>query len=436
MAPHAQPVPDRRAFAEFCRHQVHSRVQRTALVCLCLFGGAWVVGRIVLRGHALEAPGRFWLGVLSLVSVGAWAAFRFLPLARRRPAAVALLFHILIAAGAGTHSAQMSDLDGPFFYGVYIVPPLSIGLALGLRMRALMTVAGPLGWVVAYFATNPAALEHRMIHVPIIILTGVVVISIYLGHELHAVVRERFLLARRLERQQVALERHAAGLEREVEEGSRAVEHLSRVLATSSLERADVARALHDDLGQLIVGVRMELEVLERKLQRLSEPGEPRLEHLNTVVETLDRSVRTFIDRLRDPKPVGELAESLEELVAPLRARSGLEIATAVDLRLPLDASAREIMYRLVQEAVTNVFKHAEASRVDIAVREGADGSVVGTVSDDGRGFAGEAPEGLGLRGLRERARAARGTLAVESGEHGTTVRLTLPAAQPVEVPA
>jgi len=400
-------------------------VQRTALVCLLLFGGAWIVGRIVLAGHALEGPGRFWLGVLGLVSIAAWATFRFLPLTRRQPGGFAVVFHILIAAGAATHSAEMSDLNGPFFYGVYILPPLSIGLALGLRMRIVMTVIGALSWVVAYFATNPAALGHRMIHVPIMILTGVCVISIYLGHQLHAVVRERFLLARRLERQRVALEE-------EVEQGSRAVEHLSRVLASSNLERADVARALHDDLGQLIVGVRMELEVLERKLQRLSEPGEPRFEHLSTVVETLDRSVRTFIDRLRDPKPVGELGESLEELVGPLRERSGMKITTAVDLRLPLDAPAREIMYRLVQEAVTNVFKHAEASRVDITILEGPDGSVIGTVRDDGRGFGSDATDGLGLRGLRERARAARGSLAVESSASGTTVQLTLPAPVPV----
>ncbi len=428
MEPHAQNAPHQRAFEEFSREQIHSRVQRTALVCLVLFGGAWIVGRIVLAGHALEGPGRFWLGVLSLVSIAAWAAFRFLPFTRQYPAAVAVLFHILIAAGAATHSAQMSDLNGPFFYGVYIVPPLSIGLALGLRMRIVMTVAGPLSWVVAYFVTNPAALEHRMLHVPIIILTGVGVISVYLGHQLHAVVRERFLLARKLEQQQAALERHAAGLEEEVAEGSRAVEHLSRVLANSNLERADVARALHDDLGQLIVGVRMELETLERKLQRLSEPGEPRFEHLSTVVETLDRSVRTFIDRLRDPKPVGDLGESLEELVGPLRDRSDLKITTAVDLRLPLDAAAREVMYRLVQEAVTNVFKHAEATRVDITILEGPDGSVVGTVRDDGRGFSSDATDGLGLQGLRERAQAARGSLAVDSGAGGTTVQLRLPA--------
>lgn len=431
--PPAQSAPDCLAFEAFSREQVRSRVEGAALVCLFLFSGAWIVGRIVLHGHALEGPGRFWLGVLSLVSVAAWAALRFLPVAARFPAAVTLAFHVVVAVGAASHAAQMNDLNAPFFYGVYIVPPLSVGLALRLPMRIAMTLAGPIAWVAAYFGANPGALEHEMIHVPVIILTGVISISIYLGHQLHLVVRERFMLARRLEQQQVALERHAAGLEREVEDGSRAIEHLSRVLTNTNLEREDVARALHDDLGQLIVGVRMELEVLERKLQRLSEPGEPRIQHLSTVVETLDRSVRTFIDRLREPKPVADLGESLEELVGPLRERSDLKITTAVDLHLPLDAAAREVLYRLVQEAVTNVFKHADATRIDITVLQGPDGSVVGSVRDDGRGIASDAADGLGLRGLRERAEGVQGELAVESTAEGTAVTLTLAAPTPAE---
>ena len=421
---------DDNAFDAFAREQVHSRVLHTAQACVLLFGGAWVVGRVLLRDHPLEGPGRFWLGVLGATSACAWAAFRWLPSTRQHPAVFALAFHVVIAACAGIHSARMGNLNSPFFYGVYILPPLSIGLTLAFRPRICMTVAGPLAWSVAYFATHPSALHHRMIHVPSIIVTGCVTVSIYLGHQLHLAVRDRFLLGRRLERQQQELARHAAALEEEVEEGSRAVEHLSRVLASSSLEREDVARALHDDLGQLIVGVRMELEILERKLARLSDPGEPRLEHLATVVETLDSSVRTFIDRVRDPKPVDDLGESLDELLTPLRERSDLRIATAVQLTHPIDATLREVLYRLVQEAMTNVFKHAQATCVDIAITE-AEGRIVARVTDDGVGFPSTAEAGLGLHGLRERARALGGTLIANGEGPGTVVELSVPTAHP-----
>lgn len=423
---------DLRAFAQFSKGQIHSRVRRTALACVGLFLSAWVIGRVVLSGHALEAPGRFWLGVLAAISALAWASFRWARWTREHPAAGAIAFHVLISGCAAAHSAQMGGLDGPFFYAVYILPPLSIGLALERKPRIVMTLFGPLAWVLAFSAVHPEAGSHPMLHVPTIILSGVVVVSIYLGDQLQAVLRERFLLARRLERQQARLARHAETLEGEVAEGARAIEHLSRVLAQNNLERTDVARALHDDLGQLIVGVRIELEVLERKIAAASAPGlDPGLLHLSSVVESMDGSVRTFIERLREPSPVDDLGESLEALVAPLRARSGMVIRTDVAVEEDLRPQAREVMYRLVQEAVTNVFKHASATELDIRVRQRGD-RVEGEVRDDGKGFAPHASDGLGLTGLRERALEFGGTLEIESGVQGTAIRLSVPVAPEV----
>jgi len=420
---------DARAFEQFTLEEIRRRMERTAAVCVGLFAGAWIIGRIALAGQPLEGPGRLWLGVLTGVAAASWLIFRYLPLAGRRPLVFALVMHTATAWGAAMHVSRMGALDSPFFYVVYTLPPLSISLPLRLRARILMTLAGAGTFAVTYFARSPAYLDHPMIHVPMVVLTAVTVISVVLGHNVHRIMRDRFLFGRRLERQQAQLAAHASRLEREVDDRSRALGDLATALESATTERADVARQLHDDLGQLIVGVRMELAHLERRLADVPAGDGPKLDYLSNVVETLDGSVRRFIDRLREPRSLPPLSRSLEELVAPLRARSELALSTSVRLETPLPPREREAIYRLVQEALTNAFKHAHASSVRVSV-DGDARRVTAEVVDDGRGFDPRiAATGYGLRGLRERAAALGGELDIESGAGGTAIRLHVPLA-------
>lgn len=420
-------LADERAFEHFSRDEFRRRMERTALVCVGLFAGAWVIGRIALAGRDLEGPGRLWLAVLTGIALASWLAFRRLPLAARHPMFFGLLMHSATAWGAAMHVSQMGPLDSPFFYVVYTLPPLSISMPCRLPSRIAMTLSGAGVFAVTYFARNPEMLGHPMIHVPMVVLSAVTVTSVVLGHNVQRLMRDRFLFGLRLERQRAQLATHAQRLEQEVEDRSKALGDLASALESATTERADVARQLHDDLGQLIVGVRMELDHLGRRLSHAPTDEGPRLEYLASVVETLDGSVRRFIDRLREPRALPPLARSLDELIAPLRERSGLSLSTAVELDQPLPALEREAIYRLVQEALTNVFKHADASEVRVSVR-GDEGGVMAEVLDDGRGFDPEAtPSGWGLRGLRERAEALGGELDVQSGAGGTAVRLRVP---------
>lgn len=428
----AVTAEDELAFERFVREEVRRRMERTALACVGILGVAWVVGRVVLAGHPREGPGRFWLGVLAAVAACAFGVFRYLGVARRFPIACAFVFLALVAAGGGMHVTAMSDLDGPFFYAIYILPPLSVGLPMALGPRIAMAMVGPLAFAGTYFGVHPSYLEHPMIHVPLVVGTATTLVSVILGTQVHRVIRERFLVGRELARNEAELARHAARLEREVEARTRALADATEALEQTGSEREDVARALHDDLGQLIVGVRMELDMLERTLRQLPAHDGPPLEHLSSVVETLDRSVRGFIEQLRAPRPRGDLSGALEGLLAPLR-RSSLEVHTRFELDEPLSEPVEEAIYRVVQEAVTNAFKHARARRLCVTVRARG-GEVRVEVEDDGRGFEaarGEEPggegRGLGLPGLRERARRVGGALAVDSGESGTIVRLRVP---------
>ena len=195
-------------------------------------------------------------------------------------------------------------------------------------------------------------------------------------------------------------------------------------------ERRRIAQELHDDTAQLLSGIilRLKLLVEEEEFDERSRAGEEIREQVREAAE----GVRRIARGLRPP--------ALEDagVVTALRghAQSFLERADvqweihsdAVDHLLSDDA--RLVLYRVVQEAISNVVRHASATRLEITIRD-ADERVVVTVSDDGRGFdvdRARAGSGLGLLGMRERAAGVGGTLGYRSrpGE-GSTITLTLP---------
>ncbi|MEM9694349.1 MAG: ATP-binding protein, partial [Myxococcota bacterium] len=383
-------------------------------------------GRIVLHGHALEGEGRFYLAVMGALSVGFWVAFRF-ALKRWRwidPVGIGFLAQNSVAAVGALHVGAMGDLTNPFFFAVYTLPSLQIGIPMGLRWRVAYALSGSLTWSAVYFGLHPRYLEYPMLHTPAVCLLGITAASLTLGHMSYRQMREAFMLGRQLARQQLQLQSYASVLEKEVDERSEAVADLSRQLAHTSANRQGLARALHDDLGQLIVAVRMELDLLERTANRVREGAQ--LEHVGLVVQTLDRSVRRFIERLRSPVPLRSLRDEIETLVHPLRHRFEVEMVIAEELALT-DPHG-ELVYRFIQEAITNVVKHAEATSVVIEVAID-DRGVTARVEDDGSGFSQKAESGWGLRGMRERATAASGAIEVKTGPAGTRVCLTFPHA-------
>jgi len=415
---------DALAFDRFVREEARRRIERITLVSVACFGTAWTIGRVAAGDAAMGAPGQRWLALMSGFALLGFVTFRYLPLAGRQPIAIAALFQMVLSAAAGLGLSGLGELGGPFIYAIFLLPPLAIGLPMGLRWRLVVTLVGPATFALVYLFAHPV---NATSHLPIIVGTATSLVSVMLGHQVHLVGRDRFLAERELERHRDSLARETEELEREVRARSETLDELRRSLERAGVDRADVARALHDDLGQLIVRVRMELDMLETTLAHVPDEEGTSLGHLSSVVEMLDSSVRVFIDRLREPEPVGELGAALESIVAPLRSRSGMRIETSVDLSSPLTEPAREAVYRFVQETVTNVFKHAAATRVSIAVGD-VDGEIQAELSDDGMGFEARLEGGLGLSGLRARAARLGGSLQVRSAPgEGATVRMCFP---------
>jgi two-component system, NarL family, sensor histidine kinase DevS len=206
---------------------------------------------------------------------------------------------------------------------------------------------------------------------------------------------------------------------------------LRRVVAGQELERRRLARELHDETGQALTSILLGLKHLEET----NSPESARAaaaELREQIVETL-QSVRRLAVELR-PSALDDfgLAPALERLAEAFGEQSGI----AVDIQTNLDSQrlAPEVetaLYRIVQEALTNVAKHAEATHVSIVVTRKAS-SVTAVIEDDGQGFGagGGTGEGLGLVGMKERVGLLGGRLVLESTEGaGTTVVAEVPVA-------
>ncbi|MFG2302143.1 sensor histidine kinase [Actinacidiphila glaucinigra] len=198
----------------------------------------------------------------------------------------------------------------------------------------------------------------------------------------------------------------------------------ARVLSGQEAERQRVAQELHDEVGQTLTAVLLQL----KHVSELA-PG-PLREELHQVRETTRGSleeIRRIARRLR-PGVLEELGlhSALRALTAEFTSPA-LAVGLRLDPGLPaLDEQTELVLYRVAQEGLTNTARHAGAGRVDLRL-ERTDGGARLTVRDDGKGLGG-APEGAGIRGMRERALLVSARLTLGPGPGGgTEVRLDVP---------
>jgi two-component system, NarL family, sensor histidine kinase UhpB len=214
-------------------------------------------------------------------------------------------------------------------------------------------------------------------------------------------------------------------LERERQESGR------RVLAAQEAERVGIARDLHDEVGQLLTGALLQLNAIADT----SLADRDDLDQASQAVRRALDEVRRISSELR-PEMLEQLGlvSALTELATTFARVSGVRVERQFDRSLPKLAPDTELaVYRIAQESLTNVARHAHASRVTLALERGYD-SVVLRVVDDGRGFHGVPEEHGGLRSMRERALLVDGALAIKDGARGgVEVRLEVPAAPAVQ---
>ncbi len=206
----------------------------------------------------------------------------------------------------------------------------------------------------------------------------------------------------------------------------------TRLHSVREQEKTAIAREIHDEFGQTLSALKLDLSWL---IDRLPEDREPVVERAHAAVSLVD----TMLDAVRDlsyrlrPAVLDDLGleAAIRGQAKEFEGRTGCR--TELDLEageLGLDRDRDTAIFRILQEALTNVARHSEARRVKISLR--VDGDIVLAVSDDGRGISAKqktSSKSLGLIGIRERARAFGGQVEIHrvSEEGGAMVRLRMP---------
>ena len=183
-------------------------------------------------------------------------------------------------------------------------------------------------------------------------------------------------------------------------------------------ERTRIARELHDELGQLLTGIKLDFAATVRRMREVRTPGDI-VDRLQSAMGQVDIAIATVRRISSDLRPAQldhrDLGGAVEDEARRVAARSGLRVRVTNGVTINVDPEPATAAFRIFQEALTNAVRHSRATRVVARVTTSA-GRLVLCVHDDGVGISeGRGFDSLGLLGMRERARSVGGELRIRS---------------------
>jgi signal transduction histidine kinase len=235
----------------------------------------------------------------------------------------------------------------------------------------------------------------------------------------------------------LGLETETAARYREIATARAELKQLSaRLVEAQEDERRSISRELHDEVGQGLSGIRVELANLSRKLRTGQRDGlEAAVDDIKQLVEDTVGAVRNMALLLR-PSMLDDLGlvPALQWQAREVSKRGHVRVkVVAEDVSEDLPEDHRTCIYRIVQEALHNCVQHAAAFIVTVTVRQEPD-RILLTIQDDGKGFNARQDRGMGLLGMHERVSHLGGTFSLESESgHGTTLSIVLPLTRSIE---
>lgn len=236
-----------------------------------------------------------------------------------------------------------------------------------------------------------------------------------------------------LEHAKEKLARYSHDLEKQVrlrtaqlEKAQSSLKNLSKnIIASQEREKEQVARELHDHLGQVLTALRIDVMWVKNHFTSSPDQAVDRAEKMSLLIDKTIQDVRDMAYRLR-PRVLDDLglSDALESLVSDFEKRSNVSCVFRRDVIPQIDKTLATALYRIGQEAVTNAIRHAKATTIIVELRTDAKGLVL-TVEDNGIGFnPDESRTGFGLEGMMERANLAGGWLDITS-QKGRGTRIT-----------
>ncbi len=338
----------------------------------------------------------------------------------------ALWMTIIISSMGGLVLGGFGAFDGPFFYSIYMMPVFLLWIPCPIHTRMLGTATSTLGFVGWFLWQQPDLTLPPHLDIIISSLCIIGAACIAQGHRTWRIATEQYISQFRQEHE------HVQTLERNADLAKRLRHQTDRVSALAHEvfdARANIARDLHDDTGQLLVGARMELELIEHQLVQDKELGPTQVEHLHGVMHDLEGSIRQMIERLHSQER--QHIDLLEELEA-FRAHYPLLTRVEIDVDLEtLDHDIQHMIYRLIQEGLTNAAKYSTGDQWKISLTcTPAPQMLVVSVLDNGDTIltSNSSKGGWGIPGLSERARSLGGQVELTRKDQSwTALTLTLP---------
>jgi two-component system sensor kinase len=258
-----------------------------------------------------------------------------------------------------------------------------------------------------------------------------------------ALTKAKELLELRVEQRTAVLTRVNQELRTEIADRQRAEEQLrtsldqlraltARLQSVREEERTSISREIHDELGQACTAIKMDLALIGRRLTKSQTQLQSKVDSAIQLVDSTIATLRRIASELR-PRTLDDLGlpAALESQAQEFESRTGIRCTVALPQELfTLDADTSTAIFRIFQESLTNVARHAQATRVEARLEQEGN-RIIFQVFDNGRGFDREEAKtrkSLGLVGMQERALLLHGDLKIEGVPGaGTTMTLTIP---------
>lgn len=320
---------------------------------------------------------------------------------------------ILVASGLMLRGSRLF----PFIYLVLVIRScLMVGLVGRITVTALafllfMTTLGLKFRIIDGRLPRPVRHLIGSLQMNLIVFFGLSLVFILLL--VNALLNER-VVQTRLKKTNEELKRSATQVKQ---------------LATAE-ERSRIAREIHDSLGHSLTALNIQLEGAIKLSQRDPKKSQELLTEAKRLGSVALQDVRQSVATLRDKSPAQDSFQGrLNTLIETLKSSTGITPNINLQILTPLPEAMALALYRLVQEGITNIVKHADATVVDLSLSVDTQGTRL-LLRDNGRGFdISQTSTGFGLQGMRERAQAIGGQLTVNSrpGE-GCEIRLVVPS--------
>ena len=418
-----EPPPTPAEFDALQAH-FHDRMNRWSPALAVVFALAallwWPLDLLLYVDHPVGQAALARLRGTSVVLCLAFLAFHCLtPWGRRWPDVVGLASGLVLAGLIGHTMAAAGGVDGPWIHYLYFTTAPTVVLLWPLPRRVvanLLVVAVAMG---AYVARAPEVVHAPLFWASLSFLMFTAGLSTITGHLVFGLVRNAHVQGQRRAASEAMLaqltERQAAEIEARTADLRRLARHS---VEARDAERRAVARDLHDSLGQQLVALRFAVAGVRR--------GVGDVEALDGLIDATADGVRRLLSTLR-PRLLDQLgcAGALQALARETAERAGLEARVEVAaLANELPAEVQGALFHILQEALTNVEKHASARNLSVSLEISDVVRLV--VADDGVGLGDDVGQGLGRLGMAERALAVGGQV-VWSSPPGTTVRVEIP---------